>query len=151
MPRAMTIPYAFEIVENSRNVIFLFEFNRAYRRVDVNGPSRAADDLQWQGRSVAHWEGDTLIVETDKIDDTLLDAAGMPHSDALKLTERYSLNKDGRLENRMRFEDPKIFREPWETTVTYRKLSSEVGEDVCLDRLKDTPAIQDQHYLTYPK
>jgi hypothetical protein len=151
MPRVMTIPYAFELVENPSNVIFLFEFNRAYRRVDVNGPSRAADDLQWQGRSVGHWDSNTLVVETNKIDATLLDAAGMPHSDALKITERYSLTKNGKLENRMRFDDPKTFREPWETTVTYRKLSSKIGEDVCLDRLKDTPAIQNQHYLTYPK
>jgi hypothetical protein len=151
MPRIMTIPYAFQIVQTPRRVVFLFEWNRLYRRVDLDGPSRAADDLQFTGRSSGHWEQDVLVIDTNQIDETLLDDAGMPHSPKLKVTEHLRLRPDGALENRMRFDDPETFREPWETIVTYRKLSvgTRLGENICLDRLKTSPAIEAEHYLTY--
>jgi len=153
MPRVMMLPYAFEVVQNQNKLVFLFEWNRLYRRVDINEPSMNADDLQFTGRAVGHWDGDTLIVETTDIDDTLLDAAGMPHSAQLKVTERLRLLKDGTLENRMRFEDSKTFSAPWDTVVSYRKLprGTQVREDICLDRIKTTPAIDEKKYLSYPK
>lgn len=153
LPRVMMMPYAFEIVHNPRRVIFLFEWNRLYRRVDMNGPSMQADDLQLTGRATGRWDGDTLVIDTQQIDDTLLDASGMPHSTALKITERLRLLADGTLESRMRFEDPETFRAPWETVVTYRRLpkGTELSEDICLDRLMKTPAIEDNHHRTYPK
>jgi hypothetical protein len=153
MPRVMMIPYDFEIVQSPRHVVFLFEWNRMYRRVDVDGPNLNADDLQWTGRAVAHWEGDTLVIRTTQIDATLMDGAGMPHSDALAVTERLQLLNSKTLQDRIRFEDPKTFRTPWETTVTYRKLpkGTQVGEYICLDHLQNTPAIVDNNYLNYPK
>ena len=153
MPRVMMLPYAFELVQNQNKLVFLFAWNRLYRRVDINGPSMNADDLQFTGRAVGHWDGDTLVVETTDIDDTLLDAAGMPHSAELKVTERLRLLKEGTLENRMRFEDAKTFSAPWDTVVSYRKLPSgtEVREDICLDRISTTPAIDEKKYLSYPK
>ncbi len=153
LPRVMMMPYAFEIVHNPQRVIFLFEWNRLYRRVDMNGPSLQADDLQLTGRATGRWDGDTLVIDTQQIDDTLLDASGMPHGTELKVTERLRLLEDGTLENRMRFEDHATFRAPWETVVTYRRLpeGTRLSEDICLDRLKTTPAIEGNHHLTYPK
>lgn len=153
MPRIMTIPYAFQIVQTSQRIAFLFEWNRLYRRVDLDGPSRAADDLQFTGRSSGHWDQGSLVIDTSKIDDTLLDDAGMPHSRDLKVTEHLQLRPDGTLENRMRFDDPKTFRAPWETIVTYRRLpaGTRLSENICLDRLKTSPAIEKDHFLTYPR
>lgn len=153
MPRVMMLPYAFEVVQNPNKLVFLFEWNRLYRRVDINGTSMNADDLQFTGRGVGHWDGNTLVVETTKIDETLLDAAGMPHGADLKVTERLRLRNDGTLEDRMRFDDPQTFRAPWDTVVTYRRLpkGTEVREDVCLDRIKTTRAIDEKRYLGYPK
>jgi hypothetical protein len=53
----------------------------------------------------------------------------------------------------MRFEDAKTFSAPWDTVVSYRKLPSgtEVREDICLDRISTTPAIDEKKYLSYPK
>lgn len=153
LPRVMMMPYAFEIVHNPQRMIFLFEWNRLYRRVDMNGPSMQADDLQLTGRATGRWDGDTLVIDTRQIDDTLLDASGMPHGTELKITERLRLLADGTLENRMRFEDAETFRAPWETVVTYRRLpkGTELSENICLDRLMSTPAIEENHYRTYPK
>jgi hypothetical protein len=73
---------------------------------------------------------------------TVMDSYGLPHSDDLIMTERYRLLGDNVLENRMRFEDPETFSEPWETVVTYRRQSARLQEDVCLDRIKQgEPAI----------
>jgi len=153
MPRMMMIPYPFEIVQNPHRVAFLFQWNRLFRRVDIDGPSHDADDLQWSGRSVGHWENNTLVIDTSQIDDTFLDAAGMPHSDALAITERLHLLDGNTLENRMRLVDPNTFSQPWEAVVTYHRLpqGTEVGEDICLDRIRTTPAIDPKNYLKYLK
>lgn len=153
MPRVMALPYKMEIVQNPRRIVFLFEWNRMYRRVDLTTPSGSADDYQMHGVASGQWQGDTLVITTEKIDDTFLDAAGMPHSMALKITERLHMLSNGTLENRVRFEDPETFSAPWETVVTYRKLpkGTEVGEDVCLDRIGTTAAIDDKNYLKYAK
>jgi hypothetical protein len=153
MPRVMMLPYAFEVVQNQNKLVFLFEWNRLYRRVDINGPSMNAQDLQFTGRAVGHWDGDALVIETTDIDATLLDAAGMPHSAELKVTERLRLLADGTLENRMRFEDAQTFRSPWDTVVRYRRLpkGTDVSEDICVDRIRTTRAIDEKRYLSYPK
>ncbi|EIZ79479.1 hypothetical protein WSK_1941 [Novosphingobium sp. Rr 2-17] len=153
MPRIMTIPYAFQIIQTPKRIAFLFEWNRLYRRVDLDGPSRAADDLQFTGRSSGHWDHGSLVIDTARIDETLLDDAGMPHSRDLKMNEHFRLRQDGTLENRMQFDDPKTFRTPWETVVTYRRLpvGTRLTENICLDRLRTSQAIEKDHFLTYPR
>jgi hypothetical protein len=153
MPRIMLSPNQFKIFDRPGIVMFKFEWNRLYRRVDINEPSMNADDLQFTGRGIGHWDGDTLVIDATKIDETLLDAAGMPHSADLKVIERLRLLNDRTLEDRMRFEDPQTFRAPCDTVVTYRKLpkGTEVREDVCLHRIKTTRAIDEKKYLSYPK
>jgi hypothetical protein len=69
--------------------------------------------------------------------ETLMDSAGLPHSDELVMTEHLRLRDDNTLENRIRFEDPLTFSRPWETVVTYhRQAGARLKEDVCLDRIK---------------
>src|ERR1022692_3695092 len=66
------------------------------------------------GLSRGEWIDDKLVVKTDHlIETTLIDSAGMPHSDALKLTETLRLRSPDVLEDRMRLEDPEIFTRPW--------------------------------------
>jgi hypothetical protein len=153
LPRVMMLPYAFEIVQNPQRLVFLFEWNRMYRRVDIDGPSMNAEDLQLTGRATGRWEGTTLAVTTTDIDDTLLDASGMPHSSDLKITERLHLLDDKTLEDDMRLEDDKSFSAPWNTKVIYRKLPKgyEVKEFVCLDHFKTSPAVVENNYLNYPR
>ena len=54
----------------------------------------------------------------------------------MRICEQHQLLSEDRLENRMRFEDPETFAEPWETVVTYRRQpGARIAEDVCLDRI----------------
>jgi hypothetical protein len=89
------------------------------------------------GLSRGKFAGDTLVIETAGLrDTTLIDNSGLPHSDALKITERLRLKSADVLENRLRIEDPQTFTQPWETLVTYRRQQGDLEEDVCLDRIK---------------
>jgi hypothetical protein len=90
------------------------------------------------GLSRGRWDGNTLVIETTAMrDTTLLDNAGLPRSDALKVTERVRLLSADVLEDRFRFEDPHHYSEPWEAVVTYKRQAKEIQEDVCLDRIRD--------------
>jgi hypothetical protein len=98
------------------------------------------------GLSKGRWEGDTLVIDTDTLGHlTLLDGAGMPHSQALKITEHVSLRSRDVLVDRIRIEDPETFTAPWETQVTYkRQPGGVIEEDVCLDRIKNRqPAVRE--------
>jgi hypothetical protein len=89
------------------------------------------------GFPVGHWEDDTLVIRSVGLTDaTVLDATGLPHSEQLTLTERLRVRSDGRLEDRMRFEDPGTFTQPWETVLTFhRDAAARVTDDVCPDRI----------------
>jgi hypothetical protein len=108
--------------------------------VDLSGKKLEAPYPLSLGESSGHWQNDTLVIETDglRADNTLLDAAGMPHSESLRLTERLRLRQGGALlEDRIRIDDPETFSAPWETKLEFRKLpaATEIPLDICLDRV----------------
>ena len=146
VPRLMMLPSPFEIVQRPDYVSIVFQWNGRYRGIDMSGKPLEVPFPVFSGFSAGHWDGDVLDVETRGVlGTTLLDAAGMPHSEDLVITERLRLIDNGRkLEDRMRFEDPATFTAPWETVVTYRKLqNTEIQEDICVDRLEaGGPAIE---------
>ena len=94
--------------------------------------------LYWVGDSIAHWERDTLVVDTTGFNNyTWLNDAGAPHSDALHLTERYRLVGGGKyLEVKVTAEDPKVLTKPYTYTRYYEKVNSEIQEFVCWDDLE---------------
>lgn len=128
----------FEILVNPTVVLFTHTWNRMVRfvyitdqPVDVIGPT-------YYGTANAKWEGNTLVIDAQGFhEETLLDAAGMPHSDELHITQRYTLKNTGKtLEQRIRFEDPKTFSKAWETIISYDRIpDARVPEDVCPERL----------------
>ena len=145
LPRLMLIRSPFEILQRSSTIYFVHELNRLPRRAYLNEKLPTDVDPHYLGYSVARWEGDTLVIESSGFDDsTLLDSSGLPHSDALHLTERYQLGKDGKhLHAQFTVEDPKSFVAPWSFKAEYiRKIGYELREDVCADKAK--PHLQAQ-------
>ena len=148
LPRLMLTPERFRIWQRPGWVAFQFEWNRLLRQVDlggmtepqvnlVSGPSSAEDDAL-VGRAIpiskGHWEGDTLVVETEGFrDNTLIDNL-VPHGYDLKTSERIRLKGADTLEDRITIKDPKYFTRPWQTVVTYqRRPNDPFPENVCLD------------------
>jgi len=91
------------------------------------------------GNSVGRFEGDTLVVETVGFNEYIwLNSLGAPHSNALKLTERYRLVAGGEyLELRMTAEDPQVLKRSYTYTRYYQRSQREMQEYVCMDGLID--------------
>jgi hypothetical protein len=89
----------------------------------------------WLGDSVGRWEAETLVVDTIGFNDqTWLNDAGAQHSDALRLVERIRPVLGGQyLEYKVTAEDPKALAKPYTYTRYYKKLDSEIMDDVCQD------------------
>jgi hypothetical protein len=124
----------FEILQRDKIVYFVYQVNRLPRRAYLNEALPTDMDPHYLGYSVAHWDADTLVVESAGFDDsTLLDNAGLPHSEDLHLTERYQLSPDGkRLRLTYTVEDPKTFTHAWSAQTQYTHLPGyQIPEDVC--------------------
>jgi hypothetical protein len=136
--RMMLTPDRFRILRLPTLVTLQFEWNRMYRHVDLRG-GKLEEPLigPMMGLSTGRWDGTSLVINTQYVSErTLLDAL-IPHSDALKLTERLRLVKANTLENRITIQDPEIFTRPWDASIIYRReAEGAFREDVCLDRLE---------------
>jgi hypothetical protein len=74
----------------------------------------------YSGHSVAHWQGDTLVIETAGLNEkTFVDATGAPHSDAMTTVERVRKLDDGTLEDTVTVTDPEMFTRPWSARFVY--------------------------------
>jgi hypothetical protein len=113
IPRATYMPFPFQIVQSADTIVFTYEFASASRVVRVNADAKSPAPA-WMGWSVGRWEGESLVIEvTDHMEETWFDRAGNYHSDALKVTERYTAIDPNTLQYEATIEDPKVFARPW--------------------------------------
>ena len=123
IPRAMYMPYPFQIVQSTNKIQMTFGFSNAARVIhldDVTGPP----DYTFMGHSVGRWEGNTLVVTVDYFNGkTWLDRAGNFHSEALELTERFTPLSSDSIWYEVTLTDPNTFTEPWSIAMPlYRRL-----------------------------
>jgi hypothetical protein len=106
-----------QIVSSPKFVVMLTETFHGYRAVPTDGrPHRVDVPPSYRGDSVGRWEGDTFVVDTKNFtDDTWMFAEGRvsPHSDALRIVERYRRVDKNTLEIEATVEDPKMLTGPW--------------------------------------
>jgi hypothetical protein len=136
VPHLLIVPYPFEIVQTPGRVTFLYEYDSAVRRVPlgVAPPAHPDEDTAtYNGDSYGHWEGDTLVIETINIrGETQLDFSGLPHSDALRVTERLHRKDATTLEDQITLTDSKAYAEPFTVTRLYRTRPKwKISEYVC--------------------
>ena len=108
-----------------------------YRLIFMDGRKLEADpERTWMGYSVGRWEGDTLVVDSFGFNDrTWLDPRGMPHTEALRTTERYRRPTVGKMQIELTASDPGAFAKSW--TGTYNldfQADTEMVEAVCEDQ-----------------
>ena len=80
-----------KVVQTPGAVTILFHESLHYRQVFTDGRT-FPDDIAptWLGYSIGRWDGDALVAETIGLtEETWLDDSGHPHSDALRVTERF--------------------------------------------------------------
>ena len=122
VPRATYMPYPFQIVQSPTAMTFVYEYAGAVRNIHLKDPGPALAD-SWMGQSVAHWEGETLVVNvTDMNDRTWFDRAGNFHSDKLHVVERYTRTSPDVIAYEATIEDPSVFTRPWKISMAlYRR------------------------------
>ena len=142
LPRLMLVNKPFQIMQRSKAVFFLHQENRLPHKAFFNQQLPTDSDGFYLGSSVARWEGSTLVVESNGFrEGTFLDDKGLPHSDALHLTERYRLGAGGKtMTVSFTIDDPKDYARAWTAKASYVKkpASFEIPEEVCADKLAST-------------
>ena len=111
-----------------------------YRQIFLDGRTLEKDpNPDWMGYSVGHWDGDTLVVESNGYNDrTWLDGAGHPHSEQLRVTERFRRPDFGHLELVKTMTDPGALLEPWTVPFQYEyDPDTEPLEYVCNENERD--------------
>lgn len=134
MPRLMIEPFPFELIQRPDVVYIMHEYMSQNRRIYTSDKRPPPVPFPtYNGYSVGHWEGDTLVVETTGLEEnTVLDTTHISHSDQLKVLERFRLLSPTKLEDQITLIDPKAFVGPWTVTRTYTKKPGErVLEYVC--------------------
>ncbi|HTY93574.1 MAG TPA: hypothetical protein VMC02_06785 [Steroidobacteraceae bacterium] len=123
VPQSMTEPYPIEFLFTPGRVTILIETYGLTRRIYVDGsPLPENPDPSFQGTSVGHWEGDTLVVETTGILPETSPVNGINgHGAQLHVTERIHLVDPDTLEIATTRTDPTVFLQPYTTIAHYKR------------------------------
>ena len=142
IPEKLNIPDGLKLIQTPDVMIFLHESRTIYRQVFTDGRPLPKDPQPaWMGYSVGHWEGDTFIVETiGQNGKTWLDMRGLPGTEALKVTERYTRPTTGRILIDVTIDDPKAYTKPWNVQLSWSlQPDIELIESICEENNKDLP------------
>jgi hypothetical protein len=122
LSRNINSPHGLQIVHNANSLALLFEQNTWFHWVPTNGQKWPADvPPSWNGLSVGHWEGDTLVIETSGFNGyTRLDTSGHPHSKQLKMINRFTRLDAGTMQHSVTVHDPKAYTRDWMNVRTWR-------------------------------
>jgi hypothetical protein len=125
VPRILLYPATpVEVVQIPGRVVEFFEWYHTWREIWTDGRELPKDpDPAWFGYSVGKWDGGTFIIDSAGFNDrTWLDQLGDPHSDAMRLQERYRRVDHDTLELNMTLTDPKAYTKPWVSETKISKL-----------------------------
>jgi hypothetical protein len=125
-------------VQTPKLILMVFEYPNAIRFIPTDGRPHPVDpDPTWMGDSVAHWEGDTLVVDTVGFNDKT-EISGYMHTEDLHVVERFRRIENGSLQRSLEYnvtvEDPNVFTRPWvlaSRTLPFRPELERVDEFVC--------------------
>ena len=130
--RILSGMWLIEIYQTDGRVLVLYEFDNKVRRIYTDGRGHIDTFPSLMGRSIGRWENDALIVETTNLESGFVRYQGLPYTQELRLTERYSLSEDGsKLIVDYTFDDPVYYREPWTVTRVYVRSDHEIRDSEC--------------------
>ncbi|HEY2845495.1 MAG TPA: hypothetical protein VGJ09_17660 [Bryobacteraceae bacterium] len=118
-------------------LIIILNPDLTYRQIFMDGRKlETAPNPSWMGYSVGRWDGDTLVVDSFGFNDrTWLDHDGHPHTEALRMTERYHRRDFGNLDLDITLSDPATYARPWTVSVRAElDADTEMIEWVCNEK-----------------
>lgn len=141
LPRADILSYApFKVIQTPGLIAVLYEVDNTHRQIYTDGRKLPIDPQPaWLGYSVGKWEGDTLVVDSAGFNDrSWLDSMGHPHSEDLRIQERFHRRDFGHMDLSLTIEDPKMYTRPLTIKVTEVLIpDSDILETVCNENEKD--------------
>ncbi len=130
-------PQPRKIVQTPQELVIMYESNYGLRQIFTDGRGLPDNDPEpwWYGYSVGHWEGDTLVVESDHFrNGGWLDVHGSPLTDKAKITERFRRLDFGHLQIDITIDDPKAYTRPFTVRVNQKiMLNTNLIEFICLE------------------
>jgi hypothetical protein len=136
VPRATYMPFPFQIFQSDKAFFIAYEYAGAVRNVYLKDPGPPQVDT-WMGQSVGRWEGDTFIVVTNGLNDqSWFDRAGNHHSEAMTVTERYTMTDPDHIQYEATIEDARTFTRPWKMSMPlYRHVNknARLGQFKCVE------------------
>jgi hypothetical protein len=135
VPTMMSVAiYPVEFIQTPKRITIISEAFSEVRRVYMNVPQSKPDDVApgYYGRSVGHWDGDALVVDTIGIKPSIGGYRGMPHSDQMRITERIRLVAPDYLHDQITIDDAVVLEKPVTYTLGYKRMPNyEMVEFVC--------------------
>src|ERR1700730_12230720 len=111
MPAMMQVAtYPMEVIQTPRQVTIITEAFSEVRRIYIGKPQLPPDDVDpgYYGRSAGHWDGDTLVVDTIGIEESVRGYQGMPHSEKMRISERIRRTGPDALQDQITIDDPAV-------------------------------------------
>jgi hypothetical protein len=125
----------FEFLQTPGRILMHIQYHEVWRSIWMDGRELPKNpDPAWNGYSVGHWDGDTLVIESTGYDErTWLDRMGDPRSSEGILEERWRRTDIDTLQIVMTITDPKIYRKPWTGgPIIFKRLKAALYEDMCV-------------------
>jgi hypothetical protein len=155
MPRGVpgmfiTNPYPIELVLTKAELIQLDELNNNFRVIPTDGRRHTNDpDPAFNGEGVAHWDGDTLVIDTIAIDErTWNNFVGWFHSDQEHVVERLTRSSMNYLTYQVTIEDPKVLTKPWTSAPRTWSLGHEALQEYYCTNNREEEALKSLRELT---
>lgn len=146
--RLMGYPYPFEILHTPGRITIIFETESQVRRIFLDRSEHLPfDELDpsYNGDSIGHWEGDTLVVSTVGFNSLTELGGQVPHSEEMRLTERFRYIDGDTMVMDMTITDPLALTAPIERRFVYSKRPDwRIREYTCLENNRDAPGADGQ-------
>ena len=142
IPEKNNIPDGLKVVQTPDLMIFLHESRTIYRQIFTDGRPLPKDaQPAWMGYSVGRWDGETLVVDTiGQNGKTWLDMRGLPATEALHVTERFTRPTIGRVYIDVTIDDPKAYARPWNVRLSWDlQPDTDLIESICEENNRDLP------------
>jgi len=121
----------FQIVQTSDHFMLMSEMIHDTRIARIDGKHRNDGVEQWMGDSVAHWEGDTLVMETRHINPDQRQMTGILLSDEASVTERFTRINEHQLLYAFEINDPKTYTSVVKAEMPLVKMDAPLFEYAC--------------------
>lgn len=140
-PLAGLLSEAIKIVQAPGETVLFYEINNLHRQIFTDGRvlPKEFELPAYLGYSAGHWDRDVLVVETAGFNEkALIDGMGHPHSEALRVTERFHRRDFGHMDVEMTFDDPRMYTKPFTVKIPHDLMAdADIFEMYCNENEKD--------------